>query len=133
MTMLEALDFLSLFTEYLENSVAAHDVRFSNLKKMPKWTKPTRAQVTEMLRANKAAFPRDKDVTNSFTRNVDIARKKHWMLQGPCQPHCHAAHLWLTELGSEALQMMREQGCETGEHIYLVGKVYRFERKARVA
>jgi hypothetical protein len=133
MTMREALEFLDELTKHMERSIAASDARYSNLKVMPKWSRPTRDQVTESLRANRAAFPRDRDATHSFTRNLAIALQRHWIAKGPCQPHCHASHLWLTDMGAQALQMMKDHGCETGDHVQPLAPVLRFERKVRVA
>lgn len=112
MTMHEALNFLDALTKHMEHSIKASDARFMNLPRSPApWAKPTREVVYANLRANRKVFGRDKDVSNSFTRNAGVAMERHWIAQGPCQSHCHAKHLWLTAAGKEALRLMNEQGC----------------------
>lgn len=129
MKMLEVLDFIDKLTKYMEQSIAASDARYSNLQGMPKWVRPTRETVMASLRANKSAFPRDKDPSNSCARMLKIAMRRGWVAQGPCQSHCHAPHLWLTDLGQQALSLGKCQGCESVDHIQLTAQVYRFERK----
>jgi hypothetical protein len=110
MMMHEALNFLDALTKHMEHSIAP--VRFlGGLRAPATWTRPTRELVMFNLRVNRKMFGRDKDVTNSFTRQLSIALERHWIDQGACQPHCHARHLWLTATGKEVLKLMNEQGC----------------------
>ena len=111
MTMHEALNFLDALTKHMEHSIASSDARFVGMRAPAPWTRPTREQVMANLRANRKVFGRDKDTSNSFTRQFKIAMERHWIAQGPCQPHCHARHLWLTAAGRDVLKLMNEQGC----------------------
>lgn len=101
MTMHEALQFLDALHAHMEHS----------LSNPGPWCWPTRELVAYNLRLNRKQYPRDKDVTHSFTRNVAIAKERHWISEGPCGHHCHANHLRLTTAGVEALRLMNKEGC----------------------
>jgi hypothetical protein len=107
MTMHEALSFLSQLHDFVEQ-------RLSN---PGPWCWPTRKLVNDNLWFNREAFPRDKNPRRTFAEQASRAARRHWIVIGPCQPQCHATHLRLTPEGQEALKLMEEQGCETGEHI----------------
>lgn len=118
MTMHEALRVLDGLHGLFERSVSNPGP----------WCWPTRELVAANLRRNREAFPRDKDPTNSFARQLSIARRRHWIAAGPCQSHCHAEHLTLTAAGREALRMMNEQGCGPHCHVHRETKLH-LERK----
>ena len=101
MTMHDALKFIDAF----------HGMMVRSVSKSGPWCWPTREQATANLRRNRHAFPHDKDPSNSFRRQLKIARGRHWLTEGPCQSHCHAQHITLTGAGQEALRLMNEQGC----------------------
>lgn len=118
MTMHEALNFLDAFHGFMERSVSNRGP----------WCWPTREMVAENLRLNRKAFPRDSYPLNSFLRQLEIALKRHWIAQGPCQSHCHAQHLTLTAPGREALALMNEAGCGPQCRTHAETKLH-FERK----
>ena len=104
MTMHETLNFIDALHGFIER----------NVSNPGPWCWPTRTLAAHNLRLNRAVFPRDKDqhvLTSSFEKQVDIARKRGWMSDGPCAPHCHGRHLSVTAQGREALRLMNEQGC----------------------
>ena len=101
MTMHQALQFLDALHEHIRHSV----------DKPGPWCAPTAEVVQYNLRLNRAAFPHDRDVSNSYRGQFKIARARHWVSEGPCQHHCHANHQQLTAAGHEALRLMDEQGC----------------------
>lgn len=116
MTMLECLDFISQLHDWVEKQV----------DRPGPWCWPTRDVVNLNLNRNRAAFPRDKYLVDSFGRVLRIARARGWVAVGGCQSHCHADHVRLTTVGQEMLALMKEQGCKTGDH---VEPEYRFQRK----
>lgn len=93
MTMHEALFFVADFHRFLGEP----------------W--PTTEQVGVNLRLNREAFPRDKNVNDSFYRQIRIARARHYVVVDPCGPECHAKHVRLTAVGEQALAWMNEHGC----------------------
>lgn len=120
MTMLECLDFVNQLHDYIERQV----------DRPGPWCWPTRELVNKNLNANKAAFPRDKYLVNSFGDQLRIAKRKGWAVVGGCKDHCHADHVRLTGLGQDMLALMKDQGCKTGDHVDLVElPKYRFQKK----
>jgi hypothetical protein len=101
MTMHEALVFL----DWLHGEIKLQG-KFSE-----KGSWPTRELIAVNLRANKECYPRDRRVDDSFYRQMSIARKRRWAVQGPCSRSCHANHLWLTTAGLAVLEMMNREGC----------------------
>lgn len=114
MTMLECLDFVNQLHDYIE----------SRVDRPGPWCWPTRDLVNENLKANRDNFPRDKYLVDSFGRVLRIARARGWVAVGGCSNHCHADHVRLTGVGQDMLCLMKQQGCESGDHIE-----YRFTRK----
>lgn len=100
MTMHEALAFISELHRFLHQD-AKPDV----------WCWPTREQCALNLRANREAFPRDKNPRWAFNRQLGIGFGRHYVVIEPCGPECHTKHVRLTAVGEEALKLMNEQGC----------------------
>ena len=107
MTMHEALFFLDDLHQFLEAGVG--NPHFA--AEPGPWCWPTLEQVHLNLRVNRAAFPRDARVYDSFNTVFKIALRRHWTAKGHCQAGCKAEHLRLTAAGAEALRLMNEQGC----------------------
>ena len=93
-------------------------------------TYPTRELLLDNLDANAALWgPRWRSEHGDTELTL---RRKQWLAEGPCQEHCHAKHVRLTEAGLKALYLMDEQGC--GGHIHVKRRErchakFRFRRK----
>jgi hypothetical protein len=116
MKLIEALSFVKQLRDYIEETGQGSGVG--------SW--PPRAYLNECLRANRAKFPRDKGVVESFNRELTILVQRHWAEVGPCAKDCHGDHVKLTKNGLLGLELMKLQGCDDGEHVIQKAEVFRF-------
>lgn len=120
MTQHELLAFIKGLHDHVERS----------LSNPGPWCWPTRELLLDNLDANAALWgPRWRSEHGDTELTL---RRKQWLAEGPCQEHCHAKHVRLTEAGLKALHLMDEQGC--GGHIHVKRRErchakFRFRRK----
>jgi hypothetical protein len=109
-----------------------HDHIAASISNPGPWCWPTRELLIENLNLNRHLWgPRL--ITGEFPDALATLLRKHWMVAGPCEPHCHATHIRVTEAGLEALRLMDEQGCRSHIHVKRREKCHRegfhFRRK----
>lgn len=73
------------------------------------WCWPTRELLAENIDANVGVL--GQNAGPDIRRQMGIARRRGWIAEGGCVPHCHAKHVRLTAAGREALRLMNESGC----------------------
>lgn len=109
MTMLETLDFIDQLHGHIVHG----------------WPTPSISYAA--LLNNRDCFP-DKDPRRSFNVNFIRAAKRGWIAIGPCSKDCRERHLRITKFGQEMLALMKEKGCQTGDHVRGSARTYHFER-----
>jgi hypothetical protein len=75
------------------------------------WCWPTRELLVMNLRENSHVFG-GSTVRADFNTQLRIAKRRGWVIEEPCQPHCHADHIRLTGIGQETLRLMNDNGCD---------------------
>lgn len=116
MTIHECLSFIKGLHDYVERSVSNKGL----------WCWPTR----ELLAAN-LALNRDVLGRESGARyQLALARRRGWIVEAGCQPHCHAQHVRLTGAGLEALRLMDELGCKHEKVRECMRSGFKLQRKA---
>lgn len=101
MTIHECLRFIQGLHDYVAKSVDHPGP----------WCWPTRELLAANVRLNREHFTPD-DMRNQMGR----ARARGWLVEAPCQSHCHARHVSLTGVGLAALALMDERGCGAEAH-----------------
>lgn len=120
MTMHEALYFIRGLHDYTERSVA---------NKGP-WCWPTRELLASNVAANRDRFTGGARNQGNFRMQLGIARRRGWVVEEGCSPHCHAMHVRLTGAGLEALRLMDEHGCNSEKARPCVTSGLHLHRKA---
>src|SRR5208282_2449040 len=80
------------------------------------WCWPLRELLVDNLKANARLWGPGL-ISGEFPDTLRTLKVKQWLVEGPCQDHCHANHVSLTASGLEALRQMDEQGCKGHIHV----------------
>lgn len=88
-----------------------HDFIAASASNKGEWCWPTRELLAENIDENVEVL--GKNARADIRRQMGIARRRGWLIEGGCVAHCHARHVRLTSTGREALRLMNESGCCT--------------------
>lgn len=87
-----------------------HDHIVASVSNPGPWCWPTRELLLENFHLNHDVFgPAVATVWNDPRKTL---MRKGWLVLGPCDRHCHATHVRITDEGLEALRHMDAHGCE---------------------
>lgn len=100
MTAHEALLFIS----------HVHDVAEARLDKTGPWCWPLRQTLLHNVRRHRDWFGGTKPSAELVTQLTRL-RAHGYIIEGPCQSHCHARHVTITPAGADALKRWNESGC----------------------
>jgi hypothetical protein len=95
--------------EALYSIKGLHDSLELEVANKGEWCWPTRELLAENVNANLKVL--GKNARADIRRQMGIARRRGWLVEGPCVPHCHARQVRLTTSGAEALRLMNEAVC----------------------